>query len=174
MDQRAPGAQCWRHFETEIRGHLYSPSVGARGDFTRPWMTPVPPLEESVEKVVEFPTEDESNGMILMGWRGPHVQEYYELAALDILMQYLTDTSAAPLQKELVEIEDPLCSDIPLTASHAEFHGNNHYEGKGVLSTLYLTFLPPSFLRFQKAAPPQIPVTISSNGSLFSELRMGV
>ena len=41
-------------------------------------------------------------------------QEYYDLAALDILMQYLTDTSAAPLQKELVEIEDPYCSDVRL------------------------------------------------------------
>ena len=41
-------------------------------------------------------------------------QEYYDLAALDILMQYLTDTSAAPLQKELVEIEDPFCSDVRL------------------------------------------------------------
>ena len=40
-------------------------------------MMPVPPLEQSVEKVVEFPTEDESNGMILMGWRGPHVQVNY-------------------------------------------------------------------------------------------------
>ena len=29
-----------------------------------------------------------------------------------MLMQYLTDTSAAPLQKELVEIEDPFCSDV--------------------------------------------------------------
>eukprot|EP00112_Aurelia_sp_Birch-Aquarium-sp1_P017903 Seg42.13_Seg42.8 transcript_id=Seg42.13_Seg42.8/GoldUCD/mRNA.D3Y31 product="putative protein C05D11.1" protein_id=Seg42.13_Seg42.8/GoldUCD/D3Y31 len=93
----------------------YEERILAKGklpEFTRPWQTPVPQLPDSLERVVQFPTEDESNGMFVIAWRGPHVQEYYDLAALDILMQYLTDTSAAPLQKELVEIEDPFCSDI--------------------------------------------------------------
>ena len=40
------------------------------------------------------------------------LQEYYEIAALNIIMQYLTETSAAELQKELVEIDDPFCSDV--------------------------------------------------------------
>ena len=40
------------------------------------------------------------------------LQEYYEIAALSIIMQYLTETSAADLQKELVEIPDPFCSDV--------------------------------------------------------------
>ena len=40
------------------------------------------------------------------------LQEYYEIAALSIIMQYLTETSAAELQKELVEIPDPFCSDV--------------------------------------------------------------
>eukprot|EP00794_Sanderia_malayensis_P015886 gene15886-17486_t len=95
-----------REFEEKIV------SKGDLPEFCRPWQSPVPELKETVERTIEFPTEDESNGMILIGWRGPHVLEYYKLAALDILMQYLTETSAAPFQKELVEIDDPFCSDI--------------------------------------------------------------
>jgi len=65
-----------------------------------------------VESVVKFPTEDESNGLFFIGWRGPNVKEYYEIAAIDSFLRYLTETSAAILQKELVEIDDPFCSDL--------------------------------------------------------------
>lgn len=80
--------------------------------YDRPWQTPVPPLGESIEKVIKFPTEDEESGSILIGCRGPACCDHYSLSALSVLLDYLTDTSIAPLQRELVEIPDPYCSDI--------------------------------------------------------------
>ena len=65
-----------------------------------------------MDKVIQFPTEDEESGSILMGFRGPSCNDHYSLSALSIILDYLTDTSIAPLQRELVEIPDPFCSDI--------------------------------------------------------------
>jgi len=79
----------------------------------RPWMSPVPPLEENlIEKRVLFPTEDESVGTVSLGWRGPSVNAYYEIQAVKMLFNYLTVSPVAPLQRDLVEIDDPLCGDI--------------------------------------------------------------
>lgn len=47
-----------------------------------------------------------------MGFRGPSCKDLYSLSALSVILDYLTDTSIAPLQRELVEIPDPFCSDI--------------------------------------------------------------
>lgn len=47
-----------------------------------------------------------------MGFRGPSCRDHYSLSALSVILDYLTDTSIAPLQRELVEIPDPFCSDI--------------------------------------------------------------
>ncbi|KAJ2928846.1 hypothetical protein H1R20_g8241, partial [Candolleomyces eurysporus] len=54
------------------------------------------PIAKQVQKVVEFPEQDESMGEL----------------ALDILSTYLTSSAVAPLNKEFVEIESPLCSYI--------------------------------------------------------------
>lgn len=80
--------------------------------YERPWQTPVPALQKSVEKVVRFPTEDEESGSVLVGFRGPLCSDRYSLSALSVILDYLTDTSIAPLQRELVEIPDPFCNDI--------------------------------------------------------------
>lgn len=37
----------------------------------RPWQTPVPPLTESVTHEVQYPTDEEEFGMLLVSWRGP-------------------------------------------------------------------------------------------------------
>ena len=36
----------------------------------------------------------------------------YSVSAVSVMLDYLSDTSIAPLQRELVEIQDPFCSDI--------------------------------------------------------------
>ena len=48
----------------------------------------------------------------MLGFRGPSCEDHYSLATLSVILDYLTDTSIAPLQRELVEIPDPFCSDI--------------------------------------------------------------
>lgn len=44
---------------------------------------------------------------------GPNcITEYRKLAALSILLRYLTDTSVSPLQRDMVEIDDPYASKV--------------------------------------------------------------
>jgi Zn-dependent M16 (insulinase) family peptidase len=84
-----------------------------------------PPLERTVERVVEFPERDESVGELLLGFMGPPVEQHLErkvsscsyasyspysntIQALDILSTYLTSSSVAPLNKEFIETDNPL------------------------------------------------------------------
>lgn len=86
---------------------------GDRGSFTRPWQDPVPPLPDSLDQVVCYPCDEESNGIVSIAWRGPSaVSEQYMLSAAAIILKYLTDFSVAPLQKEFVEISDPFASKV--------------------------------------------------------------
>ncbi|XP_017774305.1 PREDICTED: uncharacterized protein C05D11.1-like [Nicrophorus vespilloides] len=82
-------------------------------EFTRPWETPVPPLESSKDLKVKYPSDDESNGLFGVAWRGPSaVKNQYGLNSTSILMKYLTDFAVSPLQKEFVEISDPYASKV--------------------------------------------------------------
>ena len=40
------------------------------------------------------------------------MQEQSRLAAVMILLEYLTDTAVAPLQRQFVELSDPYCSNV--------------------------------------------------------------
>lgn len=51
--------------------------------------------------------------MVIVGWRGPKcAPENLKLTACSALLRYLSDTSVAPLQRDLVEIEDPYASNV--------------------------------------------------------------
>ena len=52
--------------------------------------------------------------MVRVAWHGPNATDRYRFTAMEILMEYLVDTSVAPLQHELVEVDDPFCSDVEL------------------------------------------------------------
>lgn len=104
-------------------------SKGERTPFTRPWLNPVPPLPESLDQEVNYPCDEESNGIVSVSWRGPSaVTEQYMLSAASIILKYLTDFSVSPLQKEFVEIPDPYASKVAY----------NLYENSE--SVLYLLF----------------------------------
>ncbi|XP_015601715.1 uncharacterized protein C05D11.1 [Cephus cinctus] len=88
-------------------------SKGSKGPFTRPWQNPVPPLTESVDLDIHYPCDDEDNGIVNVGWRGPSsVTELYDLIGCSMILKYLTDSSVSPLQKEFVEIDDPYASNV--------------------------------------------------------------
>lgn len=89
-------------------------SKGDRGPFCRPWQNPVPPLtNESKELVIKYPTDEESNGLFSMAWRGASsVKDLYTVTATNLLLKYLTEYSVSPLPKEFVEIEEPYASKI--------------------------------------------------------------
>ncbi|XP_037047629.1 uncharacterized protein C05D11.1-like [Bradysia coprophila] len=81
--------------------------------FVRPWQTPVASFNESVNKKVEYPADEEDCGLLSIGWRGPKcTTENLKLTSCSVLMRYLSDTSVSPLQREFVEIPDPFASQI--------------------------------------------------------------
>ncbi|XP_035211557.1 uncharacterized protein C05D11.1-like [Stegodyphus dumicola] len=83
--------------------------------FVRPWQSPVPPLPESVTLEIEYPCDEDEYGLIIAAWRGPGGNDSFELRCVDLLMDYFTDTSVSPLNRDFVEIEDPLCNQVDFT-----------------------------------------------------------
>ncbi|KAI9272698.1 Metalloenzyme, LuxS/M16 peptidase-like protein [Phascolomyces articulosus] len=96
-------------------------SKGPLPPLQRPWIETgnFPNLEKNIEETVLFPDEDESMGTVLVSWNGPMCHDYLQLKALEVLDAYLTESPVSVLQKEFVEIEDPLCTDV-------EFHTTDH------------------------------------------------
>jgi len=43
---------------------------GNRGDYVRPWQNPVDPLTLSSNNLVSFPSDEETHGIINIGFRG--------------------------------------------------------------------------------------------------------
>lgn len=70
------------------------------------------PINQTVKKVVEFPEKDESQGELIVTFSGPSPTDFLNRKAIDILATYLTSSPVAPLNKEYVEVESPLCSYI--------------------------------------------------------------
>lgn len=87
-------------------------SKGSPPPFTRPWQSEVPPLEKSVLVNLPYAADEETHGMVTICWRGPNAKDQYMINALQVLQEYLSDCPIAPLQKEMVEIEEPYCSQI--------------------------------------------------------------
>lgn len=61
---------------------------------------------------VEFPDEDEEFGKAQVTFVGPDHSDGLATTALDILGYYLTDSAASLLQKQLVEIAEPLATHV--------------------------------------------------------------
>lgn len=70
------------------------------------------PLTQDIVKTVEFPDEDESMGELMLGWIGPECDRTLENLAVYMVGAYLSDSPISVLTKNLVEIEDPLATDI--------------------------------------------------------------
>lgn len=90
-----------------------------RSTWKRPWVDSNPKhnLTQSSREFIDFPEEDESMGDVSINWVGPPCTNYVEICALDILGQYLTHSAISPLQSELVEIDEPYCTDIDFYVS---------------------------------------------------------
>ncbi|GFS26814.1 mitochondrial presequence protease [Elysia marginata] len=80
---------------------------GKRGEFIRPWQNAVPPLPGTIREKVFYPSEDEEYGMAHIGFRGPKSKAVYEHLSLSILTDYLDGSVIAPIQRDMVEIEEP-------------------------------------------------------------------
>ncbi|KAI9060189.1 hypothetical protein FKP32DRAFT_1595582 [Trametes sanguinea] len=104
-----------KEVEPRIVEHHQNKGVKPPG-WKRPFMeTPSAdrkPITQTVKETVEFPEKDESVGELQLGFLGPPPTAFLERKALDILGTYLTSSAVAPLNKEYVEIENPLCTYI--------------------------------------------------------------
>ncbi|CAH2066403.1 unnamed protein product, partial [Iphiclides podalirius] len=83
-------------------------------EWVKPWQT-VPPAPLYGEYTEQWPADTEDCGQVLFGWRGPLLTEktaIKDLTACAVLLRYLCDTAAAPLQRCLVEREDALAGDV--------------------------------------------------------------
>uniref|UniRef100_A0A2M4BCH9 Putative zn2+-dependent endopeptidase insulinase superfamily protein n=1 Tax=Anopheles marajoara TaxID=58244 RepID=A0A2M4BCH9_9DIPT len=88
-------------------------SKGVLPQFTKPWQTPVAPLKASTNMKVEYPADEEDCGLVNVAWLGPKsTTEYDELTDCSVLLRYLTDTSASPIQRDFIENEDPHASNV--------------------------------------------------------------
>lgn len=81
--------------------------------FVRPWQSEVPPFNKDVDLCVYYPCNDEDNGLVYVGWRGPPaLSNRFDLIGCKTLLKYLSETSASPLQKEFVEIDNLFASNV--------------------------------------------------------------
>ncbi|XP_032814630.1 uncharacterized protein C05D11.1-like [Petromyzon marinus] len=78
----------------------------------RPWQSSVPEFTDLTESVVQYPSDDETTGMVTVAWRGPSAKDLYKMTAIGTLLEYLSDTAISPLQRDLVEISDPYCNKV--------------------------------------------------------------
>ena len=125
--------------ETSIAAHGH-----ARGPKPEGWRRPFletasairEPFPEVFREIVEFPTKDESVGEIQLGFRGPHPMAFLERTALSVLGTYLTSSSAAPLNKEYVDIEKPMWYVAWCSGAQAGAHRSG-------LTFVFLQFVKP-------------------------------
>eukprot|EP01080_Neovahlkampfia_damariscottae_P006879 gene6879-11041_t len=81
----------------------------------RPWSKPISKLEKSIEKEILFASDDDSGGGIIsFGWKEPNIKysDFLEKESIQYFWKYLSHSAVSPLQKEMVELEDPYCGDI--------------------------------------------------------------
>ncbi|KAK0417166.1 hypothetical protein QR680_012861 [Steinernema hermaphroditum] len=84
-------------------------------DFRKPFASEIPSLQESQLKKIDCPADESVTGIVEIAWFGPKASELYEVSALSVLSDYLRDTAVSPLEKDFVQLEDPLCSHINLS-----------------------------------------------------------
>ncbi|KAK9368898.1 Metalloenzyme, LuxS/M16 peptidase-like protein [Lipomyces kononenkoae] len=74
--------------------------------------TPTPRLPKTVIDMVEFPDKDESSGHVLLSFLGPPNLDFLANTALHCLLMYLTDSDVSLLRRKIVEIENPLSTEL--------------------------------------------------------------
>ena len=50
----------------------------------RPWQGGVDPLTNTQQRNVPFPTSEEDDGMVRVGWRGPPAKDRYTMTAMEV------------------------------------------------------------------------------------------
>ncbi|KAN0061466.1 hypothetical protein ACQY0O_006313 [Thecaphora frezii] len=66
---------------------------------------------------VDFPEKDESVGEVEVTWVGPKFDNWLEKEAIQLLGTYLSDSPVSAIQKEFVERDDPLFTDVYMSST---------------------------------------------------------
>ncbi|AGO11143.1 AaceriAFR334Wp [[Ashbya] aceris (nom. inval.)] len=69
-------------------------------------------LPASTATKVLFPELDESQGDVLVSWIGSPYDDHVNDLAVSLLLDYLTESSLAPFNKQLIEIDNPLATEV--------------------------------------------------------------
>ncbi len=62
-------------------------------------------LTRNNEEVVHFPTDDEknANGIVSISWHGPHISNFREIIALDLIFNFLSNSSISALHSHFID-----------------------------------------------------------------------
>ena len=98
---------------TEFDNELPAASTG-QGICKRPFVDSKhdEPLTEVIVQEVEFPEKDETMGELLISWIGPMGNDTLTNVALDMVGAYFTDSPISIFNKHLIEIENPLATEV--------------------------------------------------------------
>ncbi|KAK9465180.1 Metalloenzyme, LuxS/M16 peptidase-like protein [Lipomyces arxii] len=90
------------------------PSLDLANPKPRPFVDSpkAPHLTSNVIDTIDFPDKDESSGHILLSFFGPSILDFVTNTALHCLMMYLTDSDISLLRRKIVEIENPLSTEL--------------------------------------------------------------
>ncbi|CAD5233463.1 unnamed protein product [Bursaphelenchus xylophilus] len=92
-----------------------APENAPPAEFTRPFSNcRIPDIKHDRSKpfVVKGPADQEDEGVVEIGFLGRSASDSEWLTAVEILGSYLTKTTSAPLQKEMVLAADPYCESV--------------------------------------------------------------
>ncbi|XP_011161835.1 uncharacterized protein C05D11.1 isoform X2 [Solenopsis invicta] len=79
-------------------------SRGERGEFKRPWQTPVKPLTKSIDVEFQYPCYLCTGAYVRIAWQGPSiVNKLSDYLGFCLISQYLADTSVGALQREFIK-----------------------------------------------------------------------
>ena len=52
----------------------------------RPWQSSIDPTESTQLRELTFPTSEEDDGIVRVGWRGPRAKDRYHMTAMEVRM----------------------------------------------------------------------------------------
>lgn len=68
----------------------------------KPFTRALTSIGQNTERLVFYPSDQCTNGLVSIAWRGPHITDLKLIIALDLILYYLTDSSISPLYSHFI------------------------------------------------------------------------
>lgn len=126
----------------------------------KPWLEDIPEIKEPVEKIIHFPSDEEDEALVVIGFRGPSaISELDQVAAMRLLFEYLTDSAVGAVQQDFVETDDALAASV------------EYSEMENSRTTFYFEFEGVETPNVKKV-PPKLKQTLENQLTNFDMSRM--